>query len=81
MTDKSFGEGERIAKYLASAGVASRRDVERLIADGRVSVARSQRSAVAMHSASAMRWTRRQKAGVRGRPAMREAYDAGPCAV
>src|SRR5690606_23020280 len=31
-------EGERIAKYLASAGVASRRDVERLIADGRVSV-------------------------------------------
>ena len=25
--DKSFGEGERIAKYLASAGVASRRDV------------------------------------------------------
>ena len=38
MTDQSFGEGERIAKYLASAGVASRRDVERLIADGRVSV-------------------------------------------
>ena len=37
-TDQSFGEGERIAKYLASAGVASRRDVERLIADGRVSV-------------------------------------------
>jgi len=28
--------GERIAKYLASAGVASRRDVEKLIADGRV---------------------------------------------
>lgn len=38
MTDPSFGEGERIAKYLASAGVASRRDVEKLIADGRVSV-------------------------------------------
>jgi 23S rRNA pseudouridine2605 synthase len=30
--------GERIAKYLASAGVASRRDVERMIAEGRVIV-------------------------------------------
>ena len=28
--------GERIAKYLARAGVASRRDVERMIAEGRV---------------------------------------------
>lgn len=38
-TDRSFAEGgERIAKYLASAGVASRRDVERMIAEGRVSV-------------------------------------------
>jgi 23S rRNA pseudouridine2605 synthase len=37
-TDQSFADGERIAKYLASAGVASRRDVERLITDGRVSV-------------------------------------------
>jgi 23S rRNA pseudouridine2605 synthase len=37
-TDQSFADGERIAKYLASAGVASRRDVERMIADGRVSV-------------------------------------------
>jgi 23S rRNA pseudouridine2605 synthase len=37
-TDQSFAEGERIAKFLASAGVASRRDVERMIADGRVSV-------------------------------------------
>ena len=36
---QSFVEGgERVAKYLASAGVASRRDVERMIADGRVSV-------------------------------------------
>jgi 23S rRNA pseudouridine2605 synthase len=33
-----LGEGERIAKYLASAGIASRRDVEKLIAEGRVSV-------------------------------------------
>lgn len=31
-------EGERIAKYLASAGVASRRDVERMIGEGRVTV-------------------------------------------
>jgi 23S rRNA pseudouridine2605 synthase len=30
--------GERIAKYLASAGVASRRDIEAMIAEGRVSV-------------------------------------------
>jgi 23S rRNA pseudouridine2605 synthase len=38
-TGQSFVEGgERIAKYLASAGVASRRDVEKMIADGRVSV-------------------------------------------
>jgi 23S rRNA pseudouridine2605 synthase len=32
------GEGDRIAKYLARAGVCSRRDAERLIAEGRVSV-------------------------------------------
>lgn len=31
-------EGERIAKLLARAGVASRREVERMIADGRVSL-------------------------------------------
>ena len=37
-TDQSFADGERIAKFLASAGVAARRDVERMIADGRVSV-------------------------------------------
>lgn len=36
-TDPSF-EGERIAKVLARAGVCSRRDAERLIADGRVAV-------------------------------------------
>jgi 23S rRNA pseudouridine2605 synthase len=32
------GEGERVAKALARAGVASRRDVERLIAAGRVAL-------------------------------------------
>ncbi len=31
-------EGDRIAKLLARAGVASRREVERMIADGRISV-------------------------------------------
>jgi len=31
-------EGERIAKLLARAGVASRREIERMIADGRVAV-------------------------------------------
>ena len=31
-------EGDRIAKWLARAGVASRRDAERLIADGKVSL-------------------------------------------
>ena len=31
-TDQSFADGERIAKYLASAGVASRRGAEKLIA-------------------------------------------------
>jgi 23S rRNA pseudouridine2605 synthase len=38
MTDTSAPEGERIAKYLASAGIASRRDVEKMIVEGRVSV-------------------------------------------
>lgn len=44
MNDKNKGrqassaEGERIAKRLARAGVASRREVERMISEGRVSV-------------------------------------------
>jgi 23S rRNA pseudouridine2605 synthase len=36
--DPSSIDGERIAKALARAGVCSRRDAERLIADGRVTV-------------------------------------------
>lgn len=37
-TDKPTPEGDRIAKVLARAGVASRRDAERMIEAGRVSV-------------------------------------------
>ena len=36
--EKSAFAGERIAKVLARAGVCSRRDAEKLIAEGRVSV-------------------------------------------
>ena len=38
MPDTARPEGERIAKLLARAGVASRREVERMIADGRVAI-------------------------------------------
>ncbi len=37
-TDAEWSEGERIAKYLARAGVASRREIERMIEDGKVIV-------------------------------------------
>ncbi|MBO6766356.1 pseudouridine synthase [Maricaulis sp.] len=37
-SDTSDNTGERIAKYLARAGVASRREVERMIEDGRISL-------------------------------------------
>lgn len=37
-TPKDWSEGERIAKYLARAGIASRREVERLIEAGEVTV-------------------------------------------
>lgn len=37
-TDSELGEGDRIAKVLARAGVCSRRDAEKLIAEGRVKV-------------------------------------------
>ena len=33
---RQVGKGERIAKRIARAGLASRRDAERMIAEGRV---------------------------------------------
>ncbi len=39
MADRLPSEGDRIAKLLARAGVASRREVERMIAQGRVAIA------------------------------------------
>lgn len=36
--EPDWSEGERIAKYLARAGVASRREIERMIEDGKVTV-------------------------------------------
>lgn len=38
MPDSPRPEGDRIAKLLARAGVASRREVERMIADGRIAI-------------------------------------------
>jgi len=38
MQNKADKKGERIAKYLARAGIASRRDAEKLIEEGRVKV-------------------------------------------
>ncbi len=38
MTEKTPPKGERIAKVLAHAGIASRRDAEVIIADGRVTI-------------------------------------------
>ena len=38
MTDQLPPQGDRIAKYLSRAGVASRREVERMIAAGRISL-------------------------------------------
>src|SRR6185437_11562949 len=36
--DRQRPDGERIAKLLARAGVASRREVERMIAEGRIAL-------------------------------------------
>ncbi len=38
IVDPAWAHGERIAKFLARVGVASRRDVEKMIADGRISL-------------------------------------------
>ena len=42
MSATAAGRGERIAKWLARAGVASRRDAEKLLAEGRVTLNGSQ---------------------------------------
>jgi 23S rRNA pseudouridine2605 synthase len=46
------GEPQRVAKLLARAGVGSRRDVERMIADGRVAVAGAVLTSPALNLAS-----------------------------
>jgi 23S rRNA pseudouridine2605 synthase len=38
MSDSEKNKGERIAKYLARAGVASRRDAEKMVLEGRITV-------------------------------------------
>ena len=38
----SFSKGERIAKWLARAGVASRRDAEKLVSEGKVFINQQQ---------------------------------------
>jgi 23S rRNA pseudouridine2605 synthase len=38
MTDQEPKKGDRIAKLLARAGIASRRDIERMIAEGRIAL-------------------------------------------
>jgi 23S rRNA pseudouridine2605 synthase len=48
MSETGAARGERIAKWLARAGVASRRDAEKLLAEGRVRI----NNAVVSHPAS-----------------------------
>src|SRR5690349_4555198 len=55
-------DGERIAKFLARAGVCSRRDAERLIADGRVKLNGK------TLDTPAMKVTKKDKISVDGRP-------------
>jgi 23S rRNA pseudouridine2605 synthase len=58
----SSPEAERIAKFLARAGVCSRRDAERLIADGRVKL-----NGAVLHT-PAVKVTAKDKVLVDGRP-------------
>lgn len=58
----SSAEGERIAKFLARAGVCSRRDAERLIAEGRVKLNGKKLET------PAVKVTARDKVTVDGRP-------------
>jgi 23S rRNA pseudouridine2605 synthase len=58
----SNAEGERVAKFLARAGVCSRRDAERLIADGRVKLNGK------VLDTPAVKVTAKDKVSVDGRP-------------
>jgi 23S rRNA pseudouridine2605 synthase len=58
----SNAEGERVAKFLARAGVCSRRDAERLIAEGRVKLNGK------VLDTPAVKVTAKDKVSVDGRP-------------
>jgi 23S rRNA pseudouridine2605 synthase len=67
-----LGDGERIAKLLARAGIASRREVERMIAEGAREAGRSgdHHACHAAHHAERHHGGRQAREGPRGRAAL-----------